>query len=62
MQHFYWPKFRKAVAELVKTCYVCRMVGKPNQNVKPGPLKPVPAFDEPFTSVIIDCVGTMPNT
>ncbi len=38
------------------------MVGKPNQNVKPAPLKPEPAFNEPFSEVIIDCVGTMSNT
>ncbi len=45
LQHFYWPKLRRSVAEFVTTCHVCQMVGKPNQNVKPAPLKPVPAFN-----------------
>ncbi len=62
LQHFYWPKLRRGVAEFVKTCHVCQMVGKPNQNVKPAPLKPVPAFDEPFSRVIIDCVRPLPKT
>ncbi len=62
LQHFYWPKLRRSVAEFVKTCYGCQMVGKPNQNVKPAPLKPVPAFDEPFSRMIIDCIGPMPKT
>ncbi len=37
----------------MKTCHVCQMVDKPNQNVKPAPLKPVPSFDEPFGRVLI---------
>ena len=61
IQHFYWPKLR-SVAEFVKTCHVCQMVGKPNQNEKPAALKPVPAFDEPFSRVIIDFVVPMPKT
>ncbi len=40
----------------VKTCHVCQM----DQNVKPAPLKPVPAFGEPFSRVKIDCVVPMP--
>ncbi len=50
------------MAEFVKTWHVCQTVGKLNQSVKPSPLKPVPAFDEPFRRVIIDCVGPMPKT
>ncbi len=46
----------------MKTCHVCQRVGKPNQNVKLAPLKPVPAFDEPFSRVIIDYVGPIPKT
>ncbi len=62
LQHFYWPKLRRSVAEFVKTCHVCQMVGKPNQNVKPAPFRPVPAFDEPFSRVIIERVGPMKKT
>ncbi len=31
------------------------MIYKPNQDIKPPLLKPVPAFDELFSRVIIDC-------
>ena len=38
------------------------MVGKLNQ-VKPrAGLQPIPAFDEPFSRIIIDCVGPLPKT
>ena len=33
------------------------MVGKPNQNIPPAPLQPIPAFEEPLSRVLIDCVG-----
>ncbi len=46
--------------EFVKSCDVCQMVGKPNQNVNPAPLKPAPAFDEQFSRVIIEYVGPIP--
>ena len=38
------------------------MVGKPNQKNPVVPLKPIPAFEEPFSKVIIDCVGPLPKT
>ena len=38
------------------------MVGKPNQKIPTAPLKPIPAFDEPFSRVIFDCVGPLPKT
>ncbi len=62
LQYFYWPKLRRRVAEFGKTCLVCQRVGKLNQNVKPAPLKPVPAFDMKFSEVIIDCAGPVPKT
>ena len=43
------------------------MVGKPNQ-VIPEPVtpkarsQPATAFDEPFSRIIIDCVGLLPKT
>ena len=51
-KHFYWPQIRGCVAEFCKTCHVCQMVGKPNQKIPVAPLKPIPAFEEPFTKVI----------
>ena len=38
------------------------MVGKPNQTLPKAPLQPIPAFKEPFSRVIIDCVGPLPKT
>ena len=35
------------------------MVGKPNQKI---PLQPIPAFEEPFSTVLIDCVGPLPKS
>ena len=61
-KHFYWPQIRHCVAEFCKTCHICQMVGKPNQKIPVAPLKPIPAFEEPFSKVIIDCVGPLPKT
>ena len=38
------------------------MVGKPNQTIPKACLQPIPAFDEPFSRIIIDCVGPLPKT
>ena len=38
------------------------MVGKPQPSIKPAPMIPIPAFDEPFTKVLVDCVGPLPRT
>ena len=38
----------------MKSCHVSQLVGRPNQNVKPVPLKPAPAFDDPFRRMVID--------
>ena len=34
------------------------MVGKPNQVIPKAGLQSIPAFDESFSRIIIDCVGT----
>ena len=38
------------------------MVGKPNQTISKAHLQPISAFDEPFSRIIIDCVGPLPKT
>ncbi|KAJ8026574.1 hypothetical protein HOLleu_31450 [Holothuria leucospilota] len=62
LNHFYWPKLKSDVAKFCKTCHSCQMAGKPNQNIPAAPLKPIPAFEEPFSRVIIDCVGPLPKS
>ena len=62
LSHFYWPGVRKDVVKFCKLCHTCQLVGKPNQKIPVAPLKPIPAFSEPFSRVIVDCVGPLPKT
>ncbi|XP_076842798.1 uncharacterized protein LOC143487636 [Brachyhypopomus gauderio] len=62
LQHFFWPSVSSDVANYCRTCDACQMVGKPNQNIPPAPLCPIPAVGEPFERVLIDCVGPLPKT
>ena len=62
LNHFYWPKLRRDVVEVCRSCHACQLVGKPNQKIPKAPLIPIPAFEEPFSRVIIDCVGPLPKT
>lgn len=62
LKHFYWPGIRRDITHHCKTCHTCQMVGKPNQKIPQAPLKPIPAFEEPFSKIIIDCVGPLPKT
>ena len=61
-EHFYWSNFRKDVVEFCRSCHTCQVVGKRNQNLPKALLQPIPAFEEPFSRVIIDCVGPLPKT
>ena len=38
------------------------MVGKPNRKIPSASLQPIPAFEEPFSWVLIDCVGSLPKS
>ena len=62
LAHFFWPGIRQTVAQYCKTCKICQIVGKPNQKIQHAPLQPIPAFEEPFSKVIIDCIGPLPKT
>ena len=59
---FSWAYSRKDVVEFCRSCHTCQVVGKPNQTLPKAPLQPIPAFEEPFSRVIIDCVGPLPKT
>ena len=62
LSHFYWPGLHKDVADFCRSCHACQIVGKPNQKIPSAPLKPIPAFDEPFSRIIVDCVGPLPRS
>ena len=62
LNHFHWPGLKKDVTQFCKSCHVCQMVGKPNQPIPATPLQPIPVCGEPFSRVLIDCVGPLPKT
>ena len=62
LTHFYWPGMKKDVVQFCRSCHVCQLVGKPNQPVPSAPLQPIPVCGEPFSHVLIDCVGPLPKT
>ena len=62
LNHFYWPGLKTDVFNYCRSCHTCQVVGKPNQVIPKAGLQPIPAFDEPFSRIIIDCVSTLPKT
>ena len=62
LNHFYWPGVHKDVKSFIRVCHTCQMVGKPNQKPPVAPLKPIPVLGEPFSHVLIDCVGPLPKS
>jgi hypothetical protein len=62
LSHFYLPKLRKHVSEFCKSYQVSQLVGKPNLKIQSASLQPIPAFEEPFSRVLVDCVGPLPKT
>ena len=38
------------------------MVGTPNKKITKAPLKPIPAFKEPFSRVLVDIFGPLPKS
>ena len=62
LNHFYWPGLKTDVSNYCRSCHTCQVVGKPNQVISKAGLQPIPAFDEPFSRIIIDCVGPLPKT
>ncbi|XP_069171090.1 uncharacterized protein [Procambarus clarkii] len=60
--HFYWPNVWKKVKKYCRTCLACQRAGKSAPAIPKAPLKPIPAFGEPFERVLIDGVGPLPRT
>lgn len=61
-RYFYWPGIHSDISKYCQTCHICQIAGKPNQVIPPAPLHPIPAVTEPFSHVLIDCVGPLPKT
>ena len=61
LNHFFLPGLKSDVSQHCKSCHTCQMVGKPNQIIPKAYLQPIPAFDEPFSRIIIDCVDALPK-
>ncbi|XP_068200632.1 uncharacterized protein [Palaemon carinicauda] len=59
---FFWPGMKHDVFEFVKECHICQVVGKPNEVIPKAHLIPIVIPHEPFSKVIIDCVGPLPKT
>ena len=62
LNHFFWPGLKYDVSQHCKSCHTCQMVGNPNQTIPKAYLQPISAFDEPFSRIIIDCVGPLRKT
>ncbi len=62
LRYFFCPGIKSDVVRYCRSCHVCQVVGKPNQVIRPAPLRPIPVMQEPFSRVILDCVGPLPRT
>ena len=56
LNHFFWPRLKSDVSQHCKSCHTCQMEGNSNQNIPKAYLQPIPAFDEPWSKIIFDCV------
>ena len=62
LRHFFWPGMDHDVKTYCRSCHNCQIAGKHQSDPPSAPLHPIPAFHEPFSRVIIDCVGPLPKT
>jgi hypothetical protein len=62
LAHFYWPNVRRDVAEDCRYCNTCQVIGKLNQTLRGAPLRPVSAFEESFSKIMVECVGLLSKT
>ncbi|MPC29412.1 uncharacterized protein E2C01_022643 [Portunus trituberculatus] len=58
----FWPCMAADVANIIKCCHTCQVVGNPNQTIPKFPLIPIPAIEPPFSRLIMDVVGPLPPT
>ena len=50
------------VINFINSCCTCQIVGKPNQNIPPYPLRPIQVPCESFSKIIIDVVSPLLRT
>ena len=62
LNHFFQQGLKSYVSQHCKSCHTCQMLGKPNQTVLKAYFQLIHAFDEPFSRLIIDCVGPLTKT
>lgn len=62
LRHFFRPRLKHDVSAHIKTCHTCQLTTKPNQILRPAPLSPIPAVNQPFEHLIVDCVGPLPHS
>jgi hypothetical protein len=55
LAHLNRSNIRRHVAEDCRTCSICKVMGKPNQNICVAPLRPVPVSEVSLCRVIVDC-------
>uniref|UniRef100_A0A3B4UD58 Gypsy retrotransposon integrase-like protein 1 n=1 Tax=Seriola dumerili TaxID=41447 RepID=A0A3B4UD58_SERDU len=61
LRHFFLASYiKRDVSAFIKTSHTCQLTDKPNQVLKPAPLCPIPAVNQPFEHLIVDCVGPLP--
>ena len=60
-KNFFWPGLSRDVSRFCETCHVCQVIGKSQLTPPKAPLHPIPAFEEPFHRILIDCVGPLPK-
>jgi len=62
LTQFYWSSLKKDVSQYCRICHKCQMVDKPNQKIPKAHLQPISEFEEPFSRIIVHCVGPLPKT
>ena len=62
LQQFFWPGMNDEIKQYCKSCHTCQKVGKYQSDPPVAPLQPIPVIGEPFSQVVIDCVGPLPKT
>lgn len=46
----------------IKISHTCQLTSKSNQILRPASLSPIPAVNQPFEHLIVDCVGPLPRS